>query len=789
MHQLYHIGRARTIGCRRFKGLKWGDRLADTDRLSGHGGPARHDNTDDCNKGPKMSDFADHRARIVTVGLHDTIGQAAAKMLSHNVGCLIVNDDDGKFIGLVTEQDIARQVAVSPDRGEQIPVARIMTDHVLSCPPGTVTSEARRIMTTHGIRHLPIVEKGAVVGILSARDIMRRQLLEDRAAAEEVAMLSKCLKSIDLDEAAEIVSVEVAKLFEAKNCLLCLYPDGDRNSEPEVVSANRCPRIDCGAGIGDCGLAAGHAEAPLGSAESYYDAEISAKCSDLGGLGPRLVLPLEIVGLSEVPSGEEKRLTGYLCLCGLASASATNRELTSYKAKLTREIIVAHLTNATRYQQARLSSLTDPLTGAGSRKLLEDKLDEEHDRARRYEHPFSLAIIDLDHFKMVNDTLGHATGDEAIRQLAECIKHEKRAPDVLARYGGDEFVLLLPETKATDATVLLERIRTKVRQIGIGGSAAQTDAPGNPDQEMALSVSCGIAESAPESDEAARDVMRRADIALYEAKGSGRNCVKRWHEDMMRLFSSSDIEIERIKNLQRRLIGLSEKAEKLFMESIWSLVQALEAKDTFAKKHSENVTAYAVGIARTMELGPRHVDLIRRAAMIHDIGKIGVPDAILFKPDCLTAHERRLVEQHPMIAVRILEKMSFLENETAIIRHHHERWNGQGYPDCLVRTAIPLGARIIAVADTFDALTSNRAYHTCRPVAEVLRMLADACGYDFDPAVVTAMIAWVEGIAKRRGTTLDRLTIQDLRVPQQPAAKNAILAETLVTEAVGLASA
>ena len=152
-------------------------------------------------------------------------------------------------------------------------------------------------------------------------------------------------------------------------------------------------------------------------------------------------------------------------MCGLPESSLANKELTQYKAKLAREILVAHLTNATRYQQARLTSLTDALTGVGSRKLLEDKLHEECDRAKRYRRPFSLAIIDLDHFKMVNDALGHATGDEAIRKLADCVKQEKRGPDVLARYGGDEFVLLLPETKAEDAAVLLERVRARVREI------------------------------------------------------------------------------------------------------------------------------------------------------------------------------------------------------------------------------------------------------------------------------------------------------------------------------------
>lgn len=198
------------------------------------------------------------------------------------------------------------------------------------------------------------------------------------------------------------------------------------------------------------------------------------------------------------------------------------------------------------------------------------------------------------------------------------------------------------------------------------------------------------------------------------------------------------------------------------MESIWGLVQALEAKDTYAKTHSENVMHYAVNIAEMMDLGPKHVDLIRRAAMIHDIGKIGIPDAILAKPDDLTPAEREVIEQHPIIAVRILEKMSFLEHEIAVVRHHHEKWNGQGYPDGLARTAIPLGARVIAVADTFDALTAARAYHASRSIAEALRMLMDSAGYELDPDGVAAMVAWFEAIAKKLGKQIDRLTLKDV---------------------------
>jgi putative nucleotidyltransferase with HDIG domain len=200
----------------------------------------------------------------------------------------------------------------------------------------------------------------------------------------------------------------------------------------------------------------------------------------------------------------------------------------------------------------------------------------------------------------------------------------------------------------------------------------------------------------------------------------------------------------------------------MFMESIWALVQALEARDNHAKLHSENVMHYSVALAETMNLGPRHVDIIRRAAMIHDIGKIGIPDAILLKPGQLTPPERRIIEQHPVIAVRILEKMSFLEREIAIVQHHHEKWNGQGYPDGLARTTIPLGARVVAVADTFDAMTATRTYHASRTVSDALSILKDSSGYDFDPDVVKALVAWIEAVASELDKTVADITFDDL---------------------------
>ena len=170
---------------------------------------------------------------------------------------------------------------------------------------------------------------------------------------------------------------------------------------------------------------------------------------------------------------------------------------------------------------------------------------------------------------------------------------------------------------------------------------------------------------------------------------------------------------------------------------------------------------YCAAIAEKMEIGPKQSEMLRHAAMIHDIGKIGIPDAILDKPGKLTDDERLIIEQHPVIAVHILDKMSFLDQEIAIIRHHHEKWSGKGYPDGLAGDQIPVGARIMAVADTFDALTSNRSYHESRSAGEALNIITGLAGKDFDPEVVNAMTSWVQGVALLHGS-IDQLTPEHL---------------------------
>ncbi|MBN1975290.1 MAG: diguanylate cyclase [Sedimentisphaerales bacterium] len=749
-----------------------------------------------------MNEFLEKPAKVIAISKNENIITAAAKMRAEKISCLIVNDENGRPAGLLTERDIANCVAISPNNLKNTTVGQIMTDRIVSCPPDTPTSIAREIMTSHGIRHLPIVDGDTVVGIYSARDLMQQQLLEDRAAAKEVAMLSACLKSIDLNEAAEIVTKEVPKIFQAGKCSLCLFKDDAKMEIPSLSCLNEClcpaENLFCIAPV-DSFPPSKIIIGETSEEENFTYDILPEHCVKAGAKGPRLVIPLTISGykgnrngtsassfmlgktkrgnfvdIKDKSPAQNDRMAGYLCMCGLENKKYINRELICYKAKLTKEILTSHLTNASLYQRARLTSLTDALTGAGSRKLLEDRLQAEAARAKRYQRPFSVAIIDLDNFKTINDVLGHSTGDEALKKLAACMKQQKRTPDVLARYGGDEFVILMPETKAEDAFTLMERIRSEIQKLHIA-------------ENISMTVSCGIAQGMPENNDGSGDVIRRADLALYEAKSNGRNCVRLWNKNMSKLLNPDDIEIEKIKKLKRRVAGLSEQAEIMFIQSIWGFVQALEAKDPYVRRHSENVMYYSIGIAQALELTGKKIETIRRAAMIHDIGKIGVPDAVIAKPGVLTQREKTIIEQHPLIAVRILEKMSFLEDEVAIIRGHHEKWNGHGYPDGLSKTSIPIGSRILAVADSLEALTSSRPYHKSRTLDDAVEIILDASDYDFDPDVVKGLLSWIVKVQKQTGK-IEKITTEDLieSIKKHESGSSTESSEQAVNSAIGV---
>ncbi|MHC4646051.1 MAG: diguanylate cyclase, partial [Planctomycetota bacterium] len=447
--------------------------------------------------------------KLLTISENATIAEAAAKMSHNNVGCLLVFDMQDKFTGVVTERDILAKVTTKRVPPRNFLVRNIMTRNPISCSRDTTIEEIEHLMANHRIRHVPIVQKDTPVGMISSRDVIAYQLENNKAmkaAAEQLAMLSTELKNLSIKDVVSLAIDEVPKCFNAKWAVLCLPY---RSASDLVIYRRDCP-------IARSGLLNPQRRSQLPHNDHIISTDVCDICENIGARSPSLVIPLTIQDQLDKDADLGKCSRGFLCMCRFNSARPDSKKLRLYKASLLQEILSVNLTNAKlyqHYQQARLDSQRDPLTQVGSRRLLDEVLWVEYARATRYNHSFSIAIVDVDNFKQINDTAGHAAGDRALQRVADIMRTNARTTDVIIiRYGGDEFVLLMPETKLTEAAVLLERLRRQVKAIRIPGIAS-------------ISISCGIAEWTGSPDETPETILNQADSALYEAKRAGRNRV------------------------------------------------------------------------------------------------------------------------------------------------------------------------------------------------------------------------------------------------------------------------
>ncbi|NIA07703.1 MAG: diguanylate cyclase [Actinobacteria bacterium] len=378
---------------------------------------------------------------------------------------------------------------------------------------------------------------------------------------------------------------------------------------------------------------------------------------------------------------------------------------------------------------------TDALTGLYNWRYFYEILEHEVERSRLSSEPLSLILVDLDMFKVVNDTYGHQMGDKVLCDLGTMICREARPSDYVARYGGDELAVVLPLTSLRDAKRLAERLRERSSKTTFGDSSFTLD----------IACSFGVATLGPGDKGSAEALVRMADEALYTAKGSGRNRVCTWTAAHKPRPPDDDLEVShQLYQMRSQVASINAKSRKQAMESMWMLVKALEARDPYSAHHSENVMYYSVSIAEAMGLAPQFIQRIRNAAMLHDIGKIGVPDRVLKKAGRLKPSEWELMKEHPLISAEILGQLTVLKREVLFVRHHHERFDGRGYPEGLPGKQIPIGARVLAVADSFDAITSDRLYRARKDRAAALAEILSCSGSQFDPEVVEAFMRVAE---------------------------------------------
>jgi diguanylate cyclase (GGDEF)-like protein/putative nucleotidyltransferase with HDIG domain len=353
-------------------------------------------------------------------------------------------------------------------------------------------------------------------------------------------------------------------------------------------------------------------------------------------------------------------------------------------------------------------ALTDPLTGLGNHRHFHERLQRDLDEAQTEGFPLTLCLLDIDNFKQINDRFGHPVGDRVLAQVAARLRQGGEA----FRLGGDEFALLLPGRDEHEGLSITRAVIDRV---------AESDC----EHGGRISMSGGIA-AYPQHGVERSELVRVADSALYLAKDQGKNTVRVYRPDLMELAEL------------RRLAEGPDRAARL--RAAASLAHAVDARDAYTGSHSYMVGELAARVARRMGLDSEAVELTRLAGSLHDLGKLAIPEEILRKPGPLNEAERLVLERHPQIGFRMLDSLG-VEPVASWVLHHHERWDGNGYPERRAGGDIPLGARILFVADAYDAMTTDRVYRSRLSHDLAIDELERCAGTQFDPEVVAAFKA------------------------------------------------
>src|SRR3954447_18950735 len=358
----------------------------------------------------------------------------------------------------------------------------------------------------------------------------------------------------------------------------------------------------------------------------------------------------------------------------------------------------------------------DALTGLPNKRAFHDRLDAEMGRAAREYYPVAVVVLDLDRFKQINDTWGHAVGDEALVKLSKAVQAELRAGDFAGRMGGDEFTLALVRADAHSAERVLNRLRDALGRMTVGPAGEH------------LGFSAGIAEF-PRHARNRDDVLQCADIALYWGKADGRGRSLIYRPDRGDALSPQKSE-EAVR--QRSLLS-----------TLTALAKAVDSKSRWTAGHSERVATYAVAIANSFDLAEDRVNSIRQAALLHDVGKIGIADSILVKDQPLNLEELDELQRHSELGRAMLSGAGLPELARWVF-HLHERFDGDGYPYGLGGREIPMESRLRPAADALDGMPRPTAYRRHRPLREALAELSYCAGTRLDPEIAGRMIDLIE---------------------------------------------
>ena len=370
---------------------------------------------------------------------------------------------------------------------------------------------------------------------------------------------------------------------------------------------------------------------------------------------------------------------------------------------------------------------TDELTSLANRRHFFEILEREILQAKIRGSSIAVMMFDIDHFKNVNDTYGHLSGDRILQQLGKVLNENIYPLDIAARYGGEEFVVLMPGMPVEIAAQRAEKLRLIIDKYSweVGNQP--------------ISVTCSVGITVFDGTDAADpyELIRRVDDALYAAKHRGGNCVVSYDricpEEQLQRHQNEDF-----RELQTKISSLAQQIRVQALGMITAFTRAIAARDPYLAQHAENVKVYVAAIAKQMEVSEQLTEQLQAAAVLHDLGKIIIPNSILYKAASLTDEERRIIERHPILSAEIIAPIGIFNQEVVIIRHHHENFDGTGYPNGLIGKNIPIGSRILAVANCFDAMTSKHWHIPPKSADNAIDEIVSLADSQFDPEVVEA---------------------------------------------------
>jgi diguanylate cyclase (GGDEF)-like protein len=410
------------------------------------------------------------------------------------------------------------------------------------------------------------------------------------------------------------------------------------------------------------------------------------------------------------------------------------------------DLLATALHNAFVFQKLQQQSITDGLTGIKTRRFFWEALSSEWKRASRSGRPFSVVLIDLDKFKEVNDTLGHLEGDLVLARVARLLEQKCRQSNVVARYGGDEFIILMPETGVDQAQILAERLRLWLA----------TDATLS---EHHITGSFGVA-SFPVHGFSAEDIIRVADAGMYVSKHAGgdqvstvedfggdenvavqRQLISGYIEGFLQREHTGPEHLEELIHTLQKFCGTDESCnQQLLKDSIMALTHAAELRELSGAGHGEMVSHYCDIMARALAFSPEEISELTFAGRVHDVGKIIVPERILNKPGPLTDDEFYLVKMHARVGSEIVASLPRSGMMVRAIESHHEAFDGTGYPAGLRGEEIPLWARILSVADAYANMTADRTFSNAKSSDQALLELGKMSGIRFDGMLVRILV-------------------------------------------------